>query len=97
MLLEVKRIVSDVANDIIFEQNTPQTRSKFLTSVKPKLALIQSQQGIDQFNVIMDSSNNTQEDVESNRLNGRVVLVPTRAVEFIAIDFIITNAGVSFE
>ena len=26
-----------------------------------------------------------------------VVLVPTRAVEFIAIDFIITNSGVSFE
>jgi hypothetical protein len=97
MLLEVKRIVSDVANDIIFEQNTPQTRAKFLTSVKPKLALIQSQQGIDQFNVIMDSTNNTQADIESNKLNGRVILVPTRAVEFIAIDFIITNAGVSFE
>ena len=45
----------------------------------------------------MDSSNNTAEDAELNRLNGRVVLVPTRAVEFIAIDFIITNSGVSFE
>ena len=27
---------------------------------------------------------------------GSIVLVPTRAVEFIAIDFIITNSGVSF-
>ena len=40
---------------------------------------------------------NTFEDVEQNRLNGRIILVPTRAVEFISIDFIITNSGVSFE
>ena len=53
--------------------------------------------GIDQFKIVMDSSNNTAEDIEQNRLNGRIVLVPTRAIEFVAIDFIITNSGVSFE
>jgi hypothetical protein len=44
----------------------------------------------------MDDTNNTQVDVEGNRLNGRIVVVPTRAIEFIAIDFIITNSGVEF-
>ena len=97
MLLEVKRIVVNVANRIVFEQNTPQTRARFVAQVTPLLSTIQSQQGIDQFKIIMDASNNTQEDIESNILNGRIVVVPTRAVEFIAIDFIITNAGVSFE
>ena len=51
----------------------------------------------DQFKIVMDASNNTTEDIENNRLNGRIVLVPTRAVEFIVMDFIITNAGVEFE
>ena len=97
MLLEVKRLVVDVANKIVFESNTPETRARFVSQVTPLLATVQSQQGIDQFKVVMDSSNNTQEDVEGNRLNGKIVVVPTRAVEFIAIDFIITNAGVSFE
>jgi len=97
MLLEVKRIIVDVANKIVFEQNTPETRARFVSQATPLLSLVQSQQGIDQFKVVMDSSNNTQEDVENNILNGRIVVVPTRAVEFIAIDFIITNAGVSFE
>ncbi len=97
MLLEVKRIVSNIANNLIFEQNTPQTRAKFIKLTKPRLASIQGNQGIDQFSIVMDSSNNTNEDIEQNRLNGRIVLVPTRAVEFIAIDFIITNSGVSFE
>ena len=85
------------ANNLIFEQNTPQTRARFVAEVTPQLATIQAQQGIDQFKVIMDSTNNSSLDIESNRLNGRIVLVPTRAVEFIAIDFIITNSGVSFE
>ena len=97
MLLEVKRLVSGIANKIVFDQNTPETRARFVTQVTPLLSLIQTQQGIDQFSVVMDESNNTVEDVEQNRLNGRIVLVPTRAVEFIAIDFIITSAGVSFD
>ena len=97
MLLEVKRIISDIANQLIFEQNTPQTRARFVAQATPQLATIQAQQGIDQFKIVMDSSNNSAEDIEQNRLNGRIVLVPTRAVEFIAIDFIITNSGVSFE
>ena len=58
---------------------------------------IQAQAGVDSFRVVMDDTNNTPEDVENNRLNGRIVVVPTRAIEFIAIDFIITNSGVSFE
>jgi hypothetical protein len=97
MLLEVKRIVSEIANGLIFEQNTPATRARFISLAKPKLASIQGNQGIDSFKIVMDSSNNSAEDIEQNKLNGRVVLVPTRAVEFISIDFIITNSGVSFE
>ena len=97
MLLEVKRRIVEIANGLLFEPNTPATRAKFVSQVIPKLALIQSQQGIDQFKVVCDSSNNTQRDVELNKLNGRIVLVPTRAVEFIVMDFIITNSGVEFE
>lgn len=97
MLLEVKRIVSDVANKIIFEQNTNSTRARFIGQVTPALSNIQVQQGIDQFKVVMDTTNNTQLDVEQNRLNGTIILVPTRAVEFISMDFIVTNSGVSFE
>ncbi len=97
MLLEVRRLVENVAVKLVFEQNNQSTRNRFISLVTPLLATVQTQQGIDSFRVVMDESNNTDLDAEQNKLNGRVVLVPTRAVEFIAIDFIITNAGVSFE
>jgi len=97
MLLEVKRQVVDVADRLLFEPNNATTRGRFISQVTPLLATIQSQQGIEMFQVVMDDTNNSQEDVENNRLNGKIVVVPTRAIEFIAIDFIITNSGVSFE
>jgi len=97
MMLELKRQVVSVADKILFEPNTPATRARFVNSVTPLLATIQSQQGIESFRVVMDDTNNTQEDVENNRLNGRIVVVPTRAIEFIAIDFVITNSGVDFQ
>jgi phage tail sheath protein FI len=92
----VKRLVASVARKLLFEQNDAVTRSKFVNQVAPLLALIQSQSGIEQFKVVCDDTNNTSLDVESNKMNGRIVLVPTRAVEFISVDFIITNSGVSF-
>lgn len=97
LMLEIRRIVSDIARTFVFEQNTTETRNRFITQVVPQLALVQAQAGIERFDVIMDERNNTQEDVEQNRLNGRIIVVPTRAVEFIAIDFVVTNAGVSFD
>jgi len=96
MLLEVKRLVVQVANNLLFEPNNAATRARFIGGVTPILALVQAQAGIEKFKVIMDDTNNTQSDVEQNKLNGRIVLVPTRAIEFISIDFIITNSGVIF-
>jgi hypothetical protein len=96
LMLEIKRQVTSVANGLLFEPNNAATRARFVNSVTPLLGLVQLQAGIEQFRVIMDDTNNSVEDVESNRLNGRIVVVPTRAVEFISVDFIITNSGVSF-
>jgi len=96
LLLEVKRIVSSAALNFVFEQNTAATRANFVASITPQLALIQTQQGVDQFKVVCDSTNNTQSDINQNRMNGRIIIAPTRAVEFIAVNFIVDSSGVSF-
>jgi phage tail sheath protein FI len=97
LMVEVKRIVAGEANKILFEQNTSATRQRFVNAVIPKLGVIQAQAGVERFQVVMDDTNNSQIDVDANRVNGRIVIVPTRTIEFIAIDFVITNAGVSFQ
>jgi len=97
LLLTVKRIVSEIGRTITFDQNRPAVRARFVSQAVPRLGLIQAQSGIERFDVVMDDRNNSQEDIEQNKVNGRIVIVPTRAVEYIAVDFIITNAGVSFD
>jgi hypothetical protein len=96
LLLEVKRIIIGIAQRIVFEQNTPAVRNQFVSQAVFQLSLIQTQAGVEAFQVVMNETNNTQDDVDLNKLNGRIVVVPTRAIEFIAIDFIVTNAGVQF-
>lgn len=96
MLLEVKRIVSDIALKLCFEQNDPATRNKFVSDVTVQLGLIQAQSGIEAFKPIMNETNNTQADIDANRLNGRIAVVPTRAIEYIAMDFVITQSGITF-
>lgn len=97
LMLEIKRQVTTVAERFLFEPNNAATRARFVNQITPLLGLIQLQAGIEQFKVICDTSNNSDLEVEQNRMNGRIVVVPTRAVEFISIDFIITNSGVTFE
>ena len=97
MLLELKRQIINVARRLLFEQNTPAVRSRFVSNVTPILASIQAAQGIERFRVVMDDTNNTESDRLNHRLNGRIIVVPTRSVEFIAMDFIIDQAGVTFQ
>ena len=93
---EVKRIVSGIAETFLFEQNNATTRSALVALINPALAQVQAQQGIEGFRVIVDETNNTQVDAIANRLNGRVIIIPTRAIEFISVDFIVTDNGASF-
>ena len=97
MLLDVKRRVTGIANNVVFEQNNSATRADFVAKTVQQLTAVQAGQGIEAFKVICDNTNNTAADIEQNRLRASIQVVPTRAVEFIAIDFIITNSGVSFE
>lgn len=97
LMLEIKRIILNIANKFVFEQNTDQTRKRFKNEITPFLALIQTQSGIESFSVVLDGSNNTPEDVQSNRLNCRITVKPTRTAEFIQVDFVVDSTGVSFK
>lgn len=96
LLLEVKRVVTELALKLPFEQNVPSLREQFVRDASTRLGIIQTQAGVESFNVVMDDTNNTDRDREENRLNGRIVIVPTRTIEFISVTFVITNAGVAF-
>ncbi|HBQ58486.1 MAG TPA: hypothetical protein DD671_02375, partial [Balneolaceae bacterium] len=97
MLLEVKRQILQISRRLLFKRNNPQLRTRFISALSPKLSFIQLNQGIESFRIIMDDSNNTALDQKNYKLNGKVIIVPTRTIEFVSIDFIIDPDGVTFQ
>ena len=96
LLIELKSYISQVADTLVFEQNTITTRNNFLSSVNPYLTTIQQKQGLYAFKVVMDETNNTPDVVDRNQLVGQIYIQPSRTAEFIALDFILLPTGAQF-
>jgi len=91
LLIDVRRRVKKVANTMLFEPNRAETLARFSAAVNPILRTIQQQQGVDRFRVQIDSSTTTQADVENNTIRGKIFLQPTKSVDFIELDFVVSN------
>jgi phage tail sheath protein FI len=91
LLIDVRRRVRDVARTFLFEPNQASTIAAFQARVQPILASVQAQGGLDRFKVIIDTTTTTQADIENNTIRGRIFLQPTRSVEFVSLDFVVSN------
>ena len=96
LLITLKTRISEIANTLVFEQNTIATRTQFLNQVNPYLESVQQQQGLYAYKVIMDDSNNTADVIDRNELIGQIYLQPTKTAEFIYLDFNILPTGATF-
>ena len=96
LMIKVKKYIASTSRYLVFEQNTAQTRGRFLNTVNPYLEGIQQRQGLYAFRVVMDESNNTPDVIDRNILAGQIFLQPTKTAEFIVLDFNILPTGASF-
>lgn len=91
LLIDIRRQVRDISRTIIFEPNREATLARFSAAVTPRLQRIQAQAGLESFNVIIDSSTTTQSDIENNTIRGKIFVVPTKSIEYVSLDFEVTN------
>ncbi len=96
LLIAAKKFVASTTRYLVFEQNTVETRLRFLDIVNPYFADVQRKQGLYDFKVIMDESNNTADVIDRNELRGAIYLKPTKTAEFIIIDFFLYPTGATF-
>ena len=96
LLIALKGFISQIADNLVFEQNTIGTRNNFLSQVNPYLESVQQRQGLFAFKVVMDDSNNTPDVIDRNQLVGQIYIQPTRTAEFIYLDFNIQPTGATF-
>jgi phage tail sheath protein FI len=97
LLIFVKKEISRIANGLLFDQNVPATWNRFLGQVNPFLQSVQTRLGLSDYKVILDNTTTTPDLVDRNVMYAKIFLKPARAIEFIAVDFVITNTGASFD
>jgi len=96
LMIFVKKRISQMANQILFDPNIQVTWDRFTAIVNPFLSSVKANFGLSDFKVVLDSTTTTPDLVDRNIMYAQIFLKPTRAIEFIAIDFNITRTGASF-
>ena len=97
LLITLKKFIASSSRFLVFEQNTIQTRNRFLNIVNPYLESVQQRQGLFAFRVQMDENNNTPDVIDRNQLVGGIYLQPAKTAEFIVLDFNILPTGATFD
>lgn len=93
MMLYIRKTVRNSNLPLIFEPNDETTKTRFLEIVNPILNGIKNNRGIQEFKVIIDSS------IEAklrHEMNVQIWIKPIGALEYINIDFMITDEGFDF-
>ena len=97
LLIALKKFIASSSRYLVFENNTTETRQRFLNIVTPYLETVKSRQGLYAYRVVMDETNNTPEVIDRNEMYGQIYIQPAKSAEFIVLDFNILPTGATFE
>ena len=97
LMIYLKKEISRMSATLLFDQNVRSTWNRFLAKVEPFLLSVKTRFGLTEFKVVLDTTTTTPELIDRNIMYAKIFLKPARAIEFIALDFIITDSGASFD
>ena len=96
LFITLEKAISQAAKYSMFELNDEFTRAQFIALVSPFLRDIQGRRGITDFRVVCDTTNNTQQIIDSNQFVGDIYIKPARSINYIQLNFIAVGTGVDF-
>lgn len=96
LFIVLEKAISTAAKYFLFEPNDTFTRLQLINMIEPFLRDVQARRGIYDSLVVCDSTNNTPERIDRNELWCDIYVKPTKAAEFIVLNFIATKTGASF-
>jgi len=97
LVIYLKKQISILSTQVLFEQNVQSTWNRFTSLVEPFLANVKTRFGITDYKLILDDSTTTPDLVDQNIMYAKIMIKPARAIEYIAIDFVVASTGASFD
>ena len=96
LMIFLKHRIGLIANTILFDQNVRTTWSRFKFKADGVLRDVQSRLGIVEYKLVLDDKTTTADLIDRNILYAKIFIKPARAIEYIAVDFVITRSGIEF-
>lgn len=96
LFITMKEYVVSQARRNLFEFNTPLTRAEFTRKISNYLTLVQTQQGLSDFRVVCNETNNTDELIQENKFVADIFVKPTYVINFIKLNFTAVGQTVDF-
>ena len=96
LLIVIEPAIKEALEYFIFEFNDVATRLTITSIIQSYMDNIRSRNGVYDFQVTCSEENNSPNDIDNNRLNVWLFVKPTKSVEFIRFNLIITPTGVDF-
>ena len=97
LVIYLKKQISLLSTQVLFDQNVQSTWNRFKGLIEPLLANTKVQYGISDYRLILDESTTTPDLIDQNIMYAKIMVKPARAIEYIAIDFVIASTGASFD
>lgn len=94
LMIRVKKLISDAAKHLIFEQYDETLEKQFRGIVEPILADVKANRGIIDYRVITECTPETR---DQHILPAKILIKPTQSLEYISISFTVYPESVSFE
>ena len=96
MMIYLKKRIGGIADQFLFEQGVKATYDRFKATIEPILSEVRSEYGITEYKVVLDESTTTPDLQDRNIMYAKVFVKPARAIEYVVIDFVVTQSGVEF-
>ena len=96
LLIVLEKSISISLLNSVFELNTEFTRLRISQQIESFLRGVRDAGGLYDYRVVVDSSNNTPETIDLNELHADIYLKPTRAIEFIELQAVVTATSANF-
>ena len=96
LFIILEKAISRFARAQLFEFNDAFTRAQFVGAVEPFLRSVQGRDGITDFVVVCDESNNPGDVIDRNEFVGDIFVKPNRSINFIQLNFVSVRSGVDF-
>ena len=96
LFIVLEKAIAISAKYFLFEFNNKYTRRNFVNMVNPFLAGIKGKQGMYDFYVQCDETNNTPEVIDGNQFVASMFIKPAKSINYITLNFVATKTGVDF-